>query len=443
MTIGIAWRGRHGSPRYRLALALALGLCLGSGAPAGAFDLGSAARDGAWVASWAASPQQPIDPVFGGVNPPTLAGMTIREIVRLSTGGFRIRLRLTNEFTNATMLVGAAHVALSAANPNASPPSPSSAIVPGTDHAVTFGGAAGITLAPNAAALSDPIDLPVKALTSLAVSIYVSDSTAPATPHSLGVQTAYLASGNQAGAASLAGATTIQSRYVLSSIETLAGPGAATIVTFGDSITDGYASTPDANKRWPDDLAARLANSWFGKQIAVANEGISGNRLRLEGIGPNAQSRFDRDVLSRPNVRFVTVLEGINDIGFPFFVPTEKPPTPDDITAVYRQLIARAHEHGIRIYGCTLTPYQGSGYYSAVGETTREAVNQWIRTSGEFDAVIDFDKVTRDPANPTRFLAAYDSGDHLHPSDAGYQAMANSVDLKLFWLPELPGFAAR
>ena len=247
-----------------------------------------------------------------------------------------------------------------------------------------------------------------------------------------GVQTAYLAAGDQTGAASLPGATTVQSRYVLSSVETLAGPGAATIVTLGDSITDGYASTPDADKRWPDDLAARLQNSWFGKQDGVADEGISGNRVRLEGIGPNAQSRFDRDVLSNPNVRFMTVLEGINDIGFPVFFPGRRPPTPGDITAVYHQLIVRAHEHGIKIYGCTMTPYQGSGYYSTAGEATREAVNQWIRTSGEFDAVIDFDKVVRNPANPLQFLPAYNSGDHLHPNDAGYLAMANSIDLSLF-----------
>ena len=246
-----------------MTLAPTLGLCLGiAGLPAAADQWDSAFGGGNWVASWAASPQQPIDPVVGGVNPPTLSGMTVREIVRLSTGGFRIRLRLTNEYTDAQTFIGDVHVALSAANRAAS-----SAIVPGTDHAVTFGGAAGITLAPNAAALSDPIDLAVKPLTSLAVSIYVSNSTAPATPHTLGVQTAYLASGDQTGAASLPGATTVQSRYVLSSVETLAGPGAATIVTFGDSITDGYASTPDADKRWPDDLAARLQNSWFGKQV--------------------------------------------------------------------------------------------------------------------------------------------------------------------------------
>jgi lysophospholipase L1-like esterase len=251
------------------------------------------------------------------------------------------------------------------------------------------------------------------------------------------VQTGYLAAGNQTAAASLPGATTIQSRYLLSGVDALSRWGAATVVTFGDSITDGYASTPDADKRWPDDLAVRLQHVDFGESVGVANEGISGNRVRLEGIGPNAQARFDRDVLSQPGVRFMTVLEGINDIGFPVLFPGAGPtPTPNDIIAVDRQLIARAHQHGIKIYGCTLTPYEGAIYYSANGERTRVAVNSWIRSSGAFDAVIDFDKVVRDPAHPTRFLAAYDSGDHLHPSDKGYQAMADSIDLKLFKLPQ-------
>ena len=423
----------HGNRRL-VTFAITLGLCLGIASPAGADQWGSGSGGG-WVASWAASPEQPIDPLLGPLNGiPTFSGETIRQIVRLSAGGYRIRLRLTNEFTNAQTFIGDVHVAFSTANPDTSPPSPSSAIISGTDRTVTFGGAAGITLAPNAAALSDPIDLPVKPLTSFAVSIYVSNSTAPATLHFLSRNTGYIVSGDQTSAATLPGATTTQSRYLLSAVDTLAGRGAATIVTFGDSITDGDHSTIDADKRWPDDLAKRLQNSWFGKQDGVANEGMAGNRVRLEGIGPNAQSRFDRDVLSRPEVRFVTVLEGINDIGFPVVFPGPAP-TAADLIAAYRQFIARAHEHGIRIYGCTMLPFGGSGVYTATGEATRQAANQWIRTSGEFDAVIDFDKVVRNPANPLQLLPAYNSGDSVHPNDAGYQAMANSIDLRLFSLP--------
>jgi lysophospholipase L1-like esterase len=382
-----------------------------------------------WIETWAAGPQQPIDPVIGSEQtPPTLNGQTIRQVVRISAGGGWFLLRLTNEFTDAPILIGEVHVAVSAANGG-----PSSAIVPGTDHAVTFGGNASIILAPNAPALSDPVEIPmVPALTSLAISIYVASSTQAATVHTRGMQTAYITSGDSTGATDLPRAITTQSRYILSGVAVAdAGQGAA-IVTLGDSITDGYNSTADADRRWPDILAQRLQSRSLGNH-AVANEGISGNRLRLEGIGPSAHSRFDRDVLSRPGVRYVTVLEGINDIGFPVAFPNSGPaPTAQDIIGVYRELIARAHQYGVLIYGATLTPFQGAGYYSATGEATREAVNDWIRNSREFDDVIDFDGAVRDPANPLQFLPVYDSGDHLHPSDAGYDAMARSVNLELF-----------
>jgi lysophospholipase L1-like esterase len=385
-----------------------------------------------WIETWAAGPQQPIDPVIGSEQtPPTLNGQTIRQIVRISAGGDWFLLRLTNEFTEAPILIGDVHAAVSAANG-----ATSSAIVPGTDHAVTFGGNASITLAPNVPALSDPIEIPgVPALTSLAISIYVASSTQPATVHTRGMQTAYIAPGDSTGATDLPGAVTTQSRYLLSGVAVADAGQGATIVTLGDSITDGYNSTVDADRRWPDVLAERLRSRSLGNH-AVANEGISGNRLRLEGIGPSAQSRFDRDVLSRPGVRYVTVLEGINDIGFPIAFPNSGPaPTAADIIEVYRELIARAHQYGVMIYGGTLTPFQGAGYYSATGEATREAVNNWIRTSGEFDDVVDFDAAVRDPANPLQILPDYDSGDHLHPSDAGYAAMARSVNLELFTRP--------
>ncbi|MBV9783128.1 MAG: SGNH/GDSL hydrolase family protein [Acidisphaera sp.] len=392
----------------------------------------NAANASHWVEAWGASPQQPIDPIIPTATPLTLNNQTIREVARVSAGGILLRLRLTNEYTDAQTTVGEVHVALSQANGHAS-----GAIVPGTDRVLTFGGEKSFTLAPNAPALSDPIIFPVLPLSSLAVSIYVSNATAPTTPHSLGVQTAYIVSGDQTAAADVTtGATTTTSRYLLSGIDVYELSPGGTIVTLGDSITDGYASTVDADHRWPDFLAQRLQSSGL-RNLAVADEGISGNRVLAEGIGPNVQSRFDRDVLSRPGVRYVTVLEGINDIGFPAFFPGPAP-TSEQLIQAYQQLIGRAHELGLRIFGCTLTPFQGAAYYTTAGEATREAVNAWIRTSGAYDGVIDFDAATRDPSNPQRYLPAYDSGDHLHPNDAGYAAMANAINLALFILPPYP-----
>ena len=299
---------------------------------------------------------------------------------------------------------------------------------------VTFGQKTTFTLAPNAAAISDPIDFKVPPLSNLAVSIYVSQGSQPTTLHSLGVQTAYEAARDQTSATSFAAnATTTQSRYLLSGIDVVSEGNTGTIVTFGDSITDGFASTPDANKRWPDDLSARLQAKGALDHLAIANEGISGNRLLAEGIGPNAQSRFDRDVVSRPGLRYVTVLEGINDIGFAAFGGPA--PSASDIIAAYKNLISRAHEKGARIFGCTLTPFKGAGYYTVAGEQTRETVNAWIRTSGQFDGVIDFEAAVRDNSNPPQLNPAFDSGDHLHPNNAGYAAMAKSIDLRLFSLP--------
>ncbi len=389
-----------------------------------------------WVESWAASPQEPVDPLTGG-TPMSFSDQTIREVVRLSTGGRTLRIRLTNEYGTAPVTIGAVHVALANGN---------GGIVPGSDRIVTFsGGSASVTISASAPALSDPITFPVSGLTSLAISLYVPSggNTGAATPHSLGQQTAYIVSGDQTGAATLTGATTTTVRYFLSGVDVQEGGLGATVVTLGDSITDGYHSTVDANHRWPDYLAQRLQNSVVLSGLAVANEGISGNRVLSDGIGPNALSRFDRDVLSRPGVRYVMLLEGINDLGLPNLFPGGGTmPSASQIIAGYRQLIARAHERGVLIFGATLTPFQGAlggNYYTDAGEAEREAINAFIRTSGEFDGVIDFDAAVRDPSNPLRFLPAYDSGDHLHPNDAGYAAMAASIDLRLFLLPAPAG----
>jgi lysophospholipase L1-like esterase len=379
-------------------------------------------HDTFWVGTWGASPQLTTGDLFG--TAPGFSNQTIRQIVRISVGGTKFRVRLSNEYGAQAVQIGDAHVALSAGG---------AAIQPGTDRVLTFSGSPTITIPPSAAVLSDPVDLKAPNLASLAVSLYLPQATGPATWHVEGKQTAYIVTGDATSAADVsAGATTSTSRFFLSGVEASSFEPKSAVVTFGDSITDGTNSTVDANHRWPDFLAARLAAS-HDDDTGVVDEGISGNRLLHDIIGPNAPSRFDRDVLATPGVRFMTVLLGINDIGFGGFFTTQAV-TADDIIAAHRQLIARAHSSGIRIYGCTLTPFNGVGapYYSPAGDVARQAVNTWIRTSGEYDAVIDFDAVVRDPSDPSRILAAFDSGDHLHPSDAGYQAMANAIDLRLF-----------
>ncbi len=348
-----------------------------------------------WVATWQGSPQT-ADALFAGFipPPPAYADQTLREVVFTSIGGPQIRLRLTNTFGAQPLAVGAVHVARAAEG---------SAIVPATDRAVTFGGQGGITIPPGGLALSDPVDLALPALSNLAVSIYVPQDIGPATQHTLGRQTSYVAGGDATGA----------------------------VVTLGDSITDGFASTVDANLRWPDQLARRLVRQ-YGNRVGVSNAGISGNRVLNDGIGPNALARLDRDVLSQAGVRHVTLMEGINDIGFSVAAAPGQEVGADRIIAGHRQVVARARELGLKVYGCTLTPFQGAGYYTAAGEAKRQEVNAFIRGSGEFDAVIDFDRAVRDPQNPLVLAADYDSGDHLHPNDAGYAAMATAIDLSLF-----------
>ena len=311
--------------------------------------------------------------------------------------------------------------------------------MPGTDRQLTFGGSPTTTIPAAALVVSDPVPLAVPALGNVTVSLFFPGSVSATTEHSLGVQTTWLSPpGDYAGDTAFpAASTTTTSWYFLNGIEVVSSaPKGAAIVTLGDSITDGYASTVSANHRWPNFLAARLQAWTPTKDVAVVDEGISGNRVLHDFIGPNALSRLDRDVLVQSGVAWVTVLEGINDIGIPgaFGTPGQNV-SADEIIEGHRQIVARAHALGLRVFGCTLTPFEGTvfpGYYSPEGEVKREAVNAWIRTSGTYDAVVDFDAAVRDPSHPTRILPAYDSGDHLHPNDAGYQAMANAVDLKLF-----------
>lgn len=374
-----------------------------------------------WVGAWGASPSDPAA---------ALPDQTVRQIVRLSAGGHRLRLRLSNRFGTGPLTVGTVRVGLHSTGPG---------VVPGTNTGVTFNGASSVTIPKGALVVSDPVRLEVQALQELAVSLYFPAGAGPLTVHSLGVQTAYLSTpGDWTGGNVFPTASTSLARYLLSAVEVLAEDDADAVVTFGDSITDGYCATVDANHRWPDFLAERLQGHRRGGRVMVVDHGISGNRWLHDVAGPNGLERFDRDVLSTSGAKWVTVLLGINDIGFmgaPFQPPGEGPVTAADLIAAHHQAIERAHARGLKIYGATLTPFEGTtfpGYYTPDKEPIRAAVNHWIRTSGEYDAVIDFDRAVRDPAHPTQILPAYDCGDHLHPNDAGYQAMAAAVDLRLF-----------
>ena len=382
--------------------------------------------DGHWVGTWSASPMS-ADSVPGSTNN-GFSNQTLRHITHVSIGGDRVRVRLSNAYGTQPLVIGAAHVALH---------STAASIVAGSDRPLTFSGQPSITIPAGALALSDPVRLDVPALADLAVSIYVPGATGPTTWHQLGTQTTYVSPpGNFTATTTMPVATTEQSRFWLADVEVTASERIGAVVTIGDSITDGFNSTPDANHRWPDFLSQRLNAKHGNGKMAVLNQGISGNRLLHDIFGPDALARYDRDVLAQAGVTHVVVLEGINDIGLPgAFVPAAEAVSAAEIIVGLDQLVERAHEKGLKIFGGTLTPFEGTifpGYFSPEKEAKRQAVNDWIRTSGAFDAVIDFDVATRDPSHPTRLLPAYDSGDHLHPNDTGYKAMADFVDLSLF-----------
>lgn len=406
-----------------------LGALLLVGAMAAPLPARSADPD--WIGTWAASPQPIWDAdFFAPLNiPRSMREQTVRQIAHVSIGGSRIRVVLSNEYGNRPLVIGAAHIALA---------SEGSSVVGGSDRVLTFGGRASFTIPPGAPAVSDPADLAVAPLGNVAVSLYLPEITPLTTFHWEGVQTGYIGAGDQTGANDIKSTETIKPRVFVSEIQVNAPSNARAVVTFGDSITDGADSTPDANHRWPDFLAERLQRSG-NTQVAVLNEGISGARVLRDRMGVNALARFDRDVLDQAHADTVVLMMGINDIGWPgtLLVPKGEPaPSAEDVIWGYQQLITRAHARGMRIIGATLTPFEDTfhgtplyGYYDEEKEKKREAVNQWIRSSNAFDGVIDFDAATRDAADPKHIRADYDSGDHLHPQDAGYKAMADSIDL--------------
>jgi len=389
-----------------------------------------------WVATWAASPE----PADADPNQPilNLQDQTVRERVRLSVGGSRLRIRLTNEYGTSPVLVGSVTVAV---------PNDPASVRSGSIQAVTFGGRNSITIPPGAPALSDPVALPVAYGAEISISLYFPKRVTTPTGHALALKRAVVSpQGDHTYDEKIQGGTEASQIVLVSAVLVPAHPSQHLVVAFGDSIVDGDGSTFDADRNWPNDLIRRLAKTPDSSKMAVVNEGIAGNRLLANGplaiLGVSDLARFDRDALSLPGVTHIVLLEGINDIGFPgakldglSLADARDVLGTEDLFGGYRQLAARAHARGIKLIGSTLTPCEGvaiSGYYSDAKEATRQAVNKWIRNSGVFDGVIDFDAVLRDPDHPSRLLRRFASEDRLHPNDTGYQAMADAIDLALF-----------
>lgn len=382
-----------------------------------------------WVGTWSAS-QQLVEPA-NALPAKELRDATLRQIVHVSIGGSVLRLRLSNSFGVAPLRISSVHIA----RPKAGSPG---AIDPSTDREVTFAGSPEVTIPAGAEYVSDPLQFHVAPLSDLAITLHIGERPEDETGHPGSRATTFVAHGDWVPAAKLPHAEKVEHWYFISGLEVLAPPGSAAVAVLGDSITDGHGSTTDKNNRWTDFLAKRLQSSRGTRQLAVLNEGIGGNRVLLDGLGPNALARFDRDVLGQPGVRYLIVLEGINDIGMVDrrgkLSPQGHHALVSGIIAAYQQMILRAHAQGIKVMGATLLPFTGSQFYhpSAAFDADREAINAWIRAPGHFDAVVDFDRVMRDPKQPERLRPSFDSGDHLHPNPAGYAAMADAVPLSLF-----------
>jgi lysophospholipase L1-like esterase len=437
------WQNR--CARWAARLGLAAALVLGTAAQAQHADDGALRWVSAWgtaqqlapqpapkmpppevMARFRAMPKPPVSPI--PPIPQQFSNQTLRMIARTSIAGNAVRVQLSNAAGAEPLVIAEVRLAKSKG---------ASRIDPASDHALTFGGQRAVTIEPGQIVTSDPVELAVPAFQDLAVSLYVPGAAKAATVHPLGLRTTYVVAGNATAAPELAGATTNRSYFWLAGIDVRAAGDAHTIVAFGDSITDGFMTTPDASKAWPDLLAQRLQADPKTAGWSVINMGIAGNRIRRDGAGLSALARFDRDVLSRPGASWMILLLGINDINMAAF---PNPPEADKVTAdqlitAYRQVIAKAHLHGVKVMGATILPTNGLWLYSDQTEVTRTAVNAWIRSSGEFDAVADFDAVTRDPAQPNRLRPEFDPGDHVHPNDAGNAAMAGAIGLAVFARP--------
>jgi len=391
-----------------------------------------------WVGTWGAAPAPQLEATEMEKQKLVFHDQTLREIVHISIGGDTVRVRLSNSFGAQPVEIGAAHLAVCASG---------SGVNPATDRALTFSGRPRVEIPAGAVVVSDPVQLKVGPAANLAISLYLPKDAIGGGVHYSAQQTSYIARGDTTAAASLDQPTTITSWVFLTGVDVLAPAVTGSIIAFGDSITDGARSTVDRNHRWPDTLAARLLARKSGPQFAVVDMGIGGNRILHEGaaskrpqFGINALARFDQDVLSQPGVRYLLILEGINDIGHSgSSAPASEAVTADDIIAGLSQMIERAHEKGIKVIGATITPFEGEaniqrGYWTREKAGIREAVNSWIRSGRGFDGFVDFDKAVRDPANPNKILPTFDSGDQLHPSDEGYKAMGEAIPLTLFGL---------
>lgn len=398
--------------------------------------LGVRADAAQWVATWGAAPLPPTPAMGPFPATPSFSNQTIRQVVRVSAGGDRVRVRLTNEYGTQPLVIGDARIARSGAD---------GTIEAASVRQLTFAGKPAAVIPAGAPLLSDPVDLAVEPLASLSISLYLPESTGACTCHATGLQTAWVSGAGNFVDKPFPATQTILSRAFLSGVEVETTAPAAAIAVLGDSISDGVGSTVDANRRWPDLLAERLA-ARDGRRAAwgVVNLGISGNRLLHDGAGQSALARFDRDVLSLPSAKYLIVFVGVNDLGVSYGEPAGpmaemlrnlRPATPvtaEAMIAGYGQLIERAPARGLTVVGATIAPYEGAMYHSAQGEAARQAVNDWIRGGKAFDAVLDFDAALRDPAHPARIADGWHNGDHLHGSDAGYRALAMSIDLSLF-----------
>ena len=379
----------------------------------------------------ATTPAQPLpaNAETRSVRPPAFiygtADTTLREIVHASIGGPMLRVILTNEFGTESLTIGSAHVAVSQGG---------STVNLVSAAGLTFGGRTMVTIPPGALVVSDPADVKLPAGSDLAISLFLPTQTInQLSQHGGADQISYTAPGNVVGAKTLDSPTEIRSWPFVKGVDVKVSAQSAAIVAFGDSITDGAYATVNQNARWPDELARRLLANPKTANIGVLNEGIGGNRILHDNTGPSALARFDRDVIAQAGVKYLIILEAINDIGHAYNpVRAYDVVSADDLIAGYVQMAERAHSHGIKVYVATLTPYIGANYASPAGEEVRQALNKWIRTTPQIDGFIDFDKATQDPANPGSFLPAYDHSDHLHPSDPGYKAMGDAIDLKLF-----------
>jgi lysophospholipase L1-like esterase len=400
-------------------------------------QVGAAQRD-SWIATWTAAPE-PSAPSDPGAKDPVLhlEDQTVRERVRVSIGGTQIRIRLSNECGTSPLVVGSITVGV---------PSDAASVAAASIRRVTFSGEKSVTIPAGAPVLSDPVAFPVAYGSEISISLYFPNRVATPTVHQLALKRAVVSlRGDHTQEEKIQGGAEIGRWLSISAVLVPSQLNQRVVVAFGDSIVDGDGSTPDADANWPNDLIRRLGKSPDGSKMAVVNAGIAGNRLLGDGpiasLGASALARFDRDALAVAGVTHIILLQGVNDIGFPgaklddlILADPADTRTSEDLIGAYRQLIARAHVRGIKVIGATLTPFEGvdiPGYYSESKEATRQAVNKWIRTSGEFDGVIDFDGVLRDPEHPSRLLPRLASEDRLHPNDAGYQAMADAIDLNL------------